>query len=51
MSEDDARFEEGGEAPLTLVALDPEDLDVVSSLVQDAVFPVTEMTWQPRARR
>ena len=23
---DDARFEEGGEAPLTLVALDPEDL-------------------------
>jgi hypothetical protein len=51
LSEDDARFEEGGEAPLTLVALDPEDLDVVSSLVQDAVFPVTEMTWQPRARR
>ena len=23
----------------------------MSSLVQDAVFPVTEMTWQPRARR
>ena len=48
---EDARFEDGREAPLHLKALDAEDLAVISSLVQDAVFPVTEMTWRPRERR
>jgi hypothetical protein len=48
---EDARFEDGREAPLALRALDEDDLRVISSLVQDAVFPVTEMTWQRRARR
>lgn len=48
---DDARFEDGREAPLNLGAFDPEDLQVLSSLVQDAVFPVTEMAWRPRERR
>jgi hypothetical protein len=42
---DDARFEDGGEAPLNLGALDAEDLSVISSLVQDAVFPGSEMRW------
>jgi hypothetical protein len=41
----DARFEDGREAPLNLGALDVEDLKVLSSLSQDAVFPVTEMVW------
>ena len=41
----DARFEEGREAPLNLGALDAEDLKVIASLAQDAVFPVTEMKW------
>jgi len=50
MSED-ARFEDGRERPVNLGALDAEDLQVMSSLVQDAVFPVTEMSWRPRARR
>ncbi|MEX0340825.1 MAG: DUF2948 family protein [Arenibacterium sp.] len=50
MSED-ARFEEGGDRPLNLGALDGEDLKVVSSLVQDAVFPITEMSWRPGERR
>ena len=50
MSED-ARFEDGGEAPLRLRALDAEDLRVISALVQDAVFPGNEMAWQPRPRR
>lgn len=50
MSED-ARFEDGGESPLRLRALDAEDLAVVSALVQDAVFPVAEMNWLPRRRR
>ncbi len=47
----DARFEDGREAPLHLKALDAKDLAVISSLVQDAVFPVTEMTWRARERR
>lgn len=47
----DARFEEGAEAPLNLGAMDAGDLQVISSLVQDAVFPAAEMAWHPRARR
>lgn len=41
----DARFEDGHEAPLNLGALDTDDLAVISALVQDAVFPATEMRW------
>jgi hypothetical protein len=44
MSED-ARFEDGREAPLNLGALEPEDLEVIAALTQDAVFPITEMKW------
>jgi hypothetical protein len=47
----DATFEEGREAPLNLGALDPDDLQVMSSLAQDAIFPITEMTWRPAERR
>ncbi|WP_116598404.1 DUF2948 family protein [Primorskyibacter marinus] len=42
---DDAKFEDGGDRPLNLGALDVEDLTVLSSLAQDAVFPITEMRW------
>ena len=42
---DDARFEDGVDAPLNLGALDAEDLVVLSSLAQDAVFPASEMRW------
>ena len=48
---DDARFEDGREAPLNLGVFEPEDLGVVSSLVQDAVFPITEMTWRAKQRQ
>ena len=47
----DARFEDGREAPLNLGAFDEEDLSVISSLAQDAVFPITEMKWNGRQRR
>lgn len=47
----DARFEDGGEAPLRLKALDAEDLAVISSLVQDAVLPIREMRWSRAQRR
>ncbi|MEP5732012.1 MAG: DUF2948 family protein [Sulfitobacter sp.] len=42
---DDARFEDGREAPLNLGAMDTDDLQVISALVQDAVFPASEMRW------
>jgi hypothetical protein len=47
----DARFQDGGEAPLRLVAQDAEDLKVLSALVQDAVLPVTELAYDARRRR
>ena len=47
----DARFEDGGEGPLRLVAQDAEDLKVISTLVQDAVLPVTELKYDARRRR
>lgn len=47
----DATFEDGRESPLNLGARDAEDLKVVSALVQDAVFPITEMAWRAAERR
>jgi hypothetical protein len=48
---EDAKFEDGAEAPLNLGALDVEDLTVLSSLAQDAVFPASEMRWHRRDGR
>lgn len=48
---EDARFEDGGEKPLRLKALEPDDLPVIAALVQDAVFPITEMKWDRKKRR
>ncbi|WP_299028098.1 DUF2948 family protein [uncultured Sulfitobacter sp.] len=47
----DARFEDGGEVPLNLGALDGDDLKIISSLAQDAVFPASEMRWHRREGR
>ena len=47
----DARFEDGREAPLHIGALDTEDLVVIASLTQDAVFPIGEMKWDKAGRR
>ena len=47
----DARFEDGDETPLRLRALVPDDVPVLAALVQDAVFPVTEMTYAAKRRR
>ncbi len=47
----DARFEDGVETPLMLRAFDAESVQVISALVQDAVFPASEMKWEKRARR
>lgn len=47
----DASFEDGGERPLRLMAMDAHDLQIISALVQDAVFPASEMTWSRKDRR
>jgi hypothetical protein len=47
----DARFEDAEDGPLHLVARDAEDVKVLSALVQDAVLPATDMTWQKAQRR
>ena len=47
----DATFEDGAEAPLRIVAMDDEDVQVLSALCQDAVFPATEMQWLPKQNR
>ena len=47
----DATFEDGGDRPLYLGAIDADDLKVVSTLVQDSVFPLTEIGWRPGERR
>ena len=47
----DATFEDGREAPLNLGAEDGEDLKIIASLLQDAVFPRTEMKWDRSNRR
>lgn len=47
----DAKYEDGAEAPLNLGALDIDDLKIISSLAQDAVFPASEMRWLKREGR
>ena len=44
MSED-ARFEDGDNTALNIGAFDQRDLEVVSSLIQDSIFPTSEIKW------
>ncbi|MCB1391069.1 MAG: DUF2948 family protein [Rhodobacteraceae bacterium] len=46
----DARFEDGGETPLRLIARDGADLQVLSALCQDAVMTGADLRYN-RARR
>ncbi len=47
----DARFEDGKERPLRLIARDAADLRVMSALVQDAVLTGADLAYNRRARR
>ncbi len=47
----DARFEDGGERPLRLIARDPDEVQVMAALVQDAVFTPADLRWSRKARR
>jgi hypothetical protein len=38
-------------APLKLLAEDPEDLEVISAAMQDAVAKVGDISYEPKARR
>ena len=51
MNANDARFEDGQDAPLNLGAQDSDELQVLSALIQDAIFPITEMKWQAKQHR
>lgn len=48
---EDARFEDAAPRPIALRAYDAADLEVISALTQDAVFPIAEMSWDRRRRR
>ncbi len=48
---EDARFEDGIEKPLRLKAQDGDDLVAISTVLQDAVLPVSEMQWQREEQR
>ena len=47
----DAKFEDTEERPLRLTVQDSKDLAVVSALLQDAVLPMKETSWQPSLNR
>ncbi|WP_343502682.1 DUF2948 family protein [Alloyangia pacifica] len=48
---EDARFEDAGNQPLNLGAMDPEDLQVLSALAQDSVTTVADVAWEKRHHR
>ena len=47
----DARFEDGAEKPLRLMAEDGEDVAVIAALVQDAVLSASDMAFERGRRR
>ena len=47
----DARFADADPAPLALLAGDAEDLTVISTLVQDAVLQVSDVSYDSRHRQ
>ncbi|MGL4320812.1 MAG: DUF2948 family protein [Paracoccaceae bacterium] len=47
----DALFEDGDDRPLRMIAQSPADVPVLAALLQDAVFPITEMRRDARRRQ
>jgi hypothetical protein len=47
----DARFEDAADSPLRVIAQGPDDMPVLAALLQDAVFPITEMVYDRKRRR
>ena len=46
----DARFADADPVPLALMAEDEQDLRILSALLQDAILPASEMSYDPRGR-
>ena len=46
----DARFEDGAEAPLSLMVADAADVGVISALLQDAIFTGGDMRYDAKRR-
>ena len=51
MADDDARFEDGADRPLRLIAESEEDLAVIAALTQDAVGKISDGVWMKGRRR
>ncbi len=51
MTMSDARFEDGVEQPLRLIARDDRDLQIISALLQDAVMTGADMRFDRAQRR
>jgi hypothetical protein len=47
----DARFSDGDEGPLRVIAQGAEDVPVLSALLQDAVLQASDLRFDPRRRR
>ena len=47
----DAKYQDGADSPLKLMAVASEDLKVIATLVQDAVIPLPEISWRPKQNR
>ncbi len=47
----DASFADGAESPIRLRAENPDDLAIISALVQDAIGQNSETAWQPKKLR
>lgn len=47
----DARYEDADDAPLRLIAMAAGDVQAMAAVLQDAVFPITEMRFDPKSRR
>ncbi|RNF34151.1 DUF2948 family protein [Paracoccus methylarcula] len=48
---EDARFADADPRPMALKAEDEADLRIMSALVQDAILPASEISYDPKARR
>ncbi|RMC34432.1 DUF2948 family protein [Paracoccus alkanivorans] len=48
---EDARFADADPRPMALKAEDEADLRIISSLVQDAILPASEISYDAQARR
>ena len=47
----DASFSDGADSALYLGAVTPEDLEVISSILQDGIFFVKDLAWLKKKRQ